>query len=415
MILRARTLMPVVSEPLDDGAVGIRGDRIVAVGRFRDVARIAGGTIVDFGEVVLMPGLVNAHCHLDYTSMGGHIPPTASFTEWVKAITGLKGSWGYTEFADSWLKGARMLVRTGTTTVGDIEAVPELPGDAWPCTPLRIHSFFEMTGVRSRKEPGLILRETLDVTTTLQTGERHGVGLSPHALYSTPPQLLRLSAERARSTGCRVVTHLAESAEEYQMFTEAAGPMYDWLRRNGRDMSDCGGRSPVQRISELGVLGPHLVAVHANYLRDTDARRLGDAGVSVVHCPRSHAFFEHIAFPYDDLAAAGVNVCLGTDSLATTRRAGRDPLQLDMFAEMGLFASRHPSVSADRIVAMATAHGARALGLGAGVGELRPGLAADLIAVPFRGVPHGAAEAVVHHAGALRASMIAGQWALEPV
>jgi cytosine/adenosine deaminase-related metal-dependent hydrolase len=415
MILRARTLMPVASPPLDDGAVGICDGRIVAVGRFREVARIAGGTLVDFGEVVLMPGLVNAHCHLDYTSMGGHIPPTSSFTEWIKAITGLKGSWGYTEFAESWIRGARMLLRTGTTTVGDIEAIPELPGDVWPCTPLRVHSYFEMTGVRSRKKPELILRETLEATRTLPLSGRHGVGLSPHALYSTPPQLLPLALQHARSTRTRVAIHLAESVEEYQMFTESGGAMFDWLRRNGRDMGDCGGRSPVQRLAELGVLGPELVAVHVNYLRNSDARRLSEARVNVVHCPRSHAFFEHLPFPYEELTSAGVNVSLGTDSLATTRRSGREPLQLDMFAEMRLFASRHPGVAAEKIVAMATAHGAWALGLGATLGTLQPGLAADLIAVPFRGIPLGAAEAVVHHSGALRASMIAGQWALEPV
>lgn len=414
MILRARCLLPVGAAPLDDGAVGIRDQRIAAAGSFREVARECGGRVVDLGDAVLLPGLVNAHCHLDYTQMGGHIHRCASFTDWIKAITALKGAWGFAEFAESWLQGARMLLRTGTTTVGDIEAVPELPPDVWPCTPLRVISFFEMTGVRSRREPARLLGETLHATRRLTPHQRNGIGLSPHALYSTTPRLVDLACEHAQSNGWRIAMHVSESAEEYQMFTDAEGRMFDWLRRNERDMSDCGGRSPVQRLAELGALAPHLIAVHANYLRDGDARRLAEAGVSVVHCPRSHVYFGHAPFPYEDLAEAGVNVCLGTDSLATTLPQSRTPLQLDMFAEMRAFAATRPSVAPESIVAMATHHGAQALGLESRLGSLRPGLEADLIAVPFGGATAVAAEGVVHHQGAIRASMIGGEWAIPP-
>jgi len=414
MILRARTLWTGTAAPVDDGALSVEAGRIEAVGRFREVAKRGRGAIVDLGDAVLLPGLVNAHCHLDYTGMGGLIPPTQSFTDWIKAITGLKGAWGYSEFAESWCKGAAMLVRTGTTTVGDIEAVPELPADLWAYTPLRMISFFEMTGVRSRRDPSAILLETLSEASQLPRQPRKSVGLSPHALYSTMPALIRMSAELAREENLLLAIHAAESDEEYRMFAEAEGPMYQWLRRNDRDMGDCGDRSPIQQLARLGALGPNLLAIHVNYLRDGDADRLAQSRCSVVHCPRSHAYFRHLPFPFVQLNEAGVNICLGTDSLATVRAYGRESVQLNMFLEMRNFAAQYPACPPQHILAMATSHGARALGLGEEVGRLTPGFDADVIAVPARVAPEQAAEAVIHHVGPVRASMIAGQWAWPP-
>src|SRR6266853_1574763 len=114
MILRARLVLPVSQPPIGDGAVVISGNRIAVVGRWRDLAAAAKSRALDLGEVALMPGLVNAHCHLDYTNMAGEFPPPRLFTDWLKLITSAKSEWGYSEYAESWLSGAHMLVRTGT-------------------------------------------------------------------------------------------------------------------------------------------------------------------------------------------------------------------------------------------------------------------------------------------------------------
>src|SRR6266567_8562445 len=108
-------------------------------------------------DTILLPGFVNAHCHLDYTDLAGEIPPTRLFTDWIKTITTAKSGKIYADFAQSWLRGAQMLVRTGTTTVADIEAVPELLPEVWLATPLRVFSFLGMTGVTSRREPRFVL------------------------------------------------------------------------------------------------------------------------------------------------------------------------------------------------------------------------------------------------------------------
>jgi cytosine/adenosine deaminase-related metal-dependent hydrolase len=191
----------------------------------------AGDEVVELGDRVLLPGLVNAHCHLDYTDLAGEIPATRLFTDWIKSITTAKAGRIYADFAQSWLRGAQMLLRTGTTTVADIESVPELLPEVWLATPLRVFSFLELTGVKSRREPRCILEDAVLKIQSLPAS-RGGAGLSPHAPYSTMPELLRLSSAAAREKGWRLVTHVAESDQEFEMFQHARGAMFDWLQRN---------------------------------------------------------------------------------------------------------------------------------------------------------------------------------------
>jgi len=214
-----------------------------------------------------------------------------------------------------------MLCQHGTTTVVDIEAVPELLPQAWSTTPLRVISCLELTGVRSGRDPADILREAIGHLDKLPVG-RCKSGLSPHAPYSTGAELLRLCAAASIHRRCVLTTHVAESEAEFAMFSHAKGSMYRWLARNGRNMGDCGEGSPVRYLARLGYLKARLLAVHVNYLGPEDARILGEHGTSVVHCPRSHAYFGHAPFPFEELRAAGVNVALGTDSLASVRCAG---------------------------------------------------------------------------------------------
>src|SRR5687767_9011216 len=138
MILRARLVLPMAGPVIEDGAVVIQADRIVAVARWADLQPHITERVEDLGEVVLMPGLINAHCHLDYTAMAGKISPPRSFADWIKTIVALKAEWSYTEFAESWVRGAAMLLRGGVTTVADVEAVPELLPEMWHATPLQI-------------------------------------------------------------------------------------------------------------------------------------------------------------------------------------------------------------------------------------------------------------------------------------
>lgn len=413
IVLRARVVLPIRRPPIEDGAVVVVGNRIATIGRWRSIRARHSGSILDLGEMILMPGLVNAHCHLDYTSMAGLFPPPRSFCDWIKTITTEKALWSYSDYAESWLAGAGMLLRSGTTTVADIESEPELLPEVWSSTPLRVFSLLEMTGIRSRRDPEKILREAVEKIDSLPR-YRCAAGLSPHAPYSTLPLLMRRSGMTVRRRKLRVATHVAESAVEFEMFMQARGEMFEWLQRSQRDMSDCGGLSPVQHLAKTGLLGPALLATHVNYLGAGDAQLLARKRVSVVHCPRSHDYFRHQPFPRRALAKAGVNICIGTDSLATVRKHPRANLELNMFHELRSFATRNTGVSAERIVQMATVNGARALGLQGKVGEVGKNAYADLIALPFAGRIRESYNAVVQHTGPVSASMIDGEWAIPP-
>jgi cytosine/adenosine deaminase-related metal-dependent hydrolase len=413
MLLRARIVLPICQPAIMDGAVLISGEQIRAVGRWQHLSRKFRGEAIDLGEVLLMPGLVNAHCHLDYTSMAGQFPPPKVFTDWLKLITTTKAEFSYSEFAESWLTGAKMLLRNGTTTVGDIETVPELLPDVLDATPLRIISFLEMTGIRSRREPKVILQETCQRVEALSVrGAR--AGLSPHAPYSTLPELLRLSADTARRRAWPIAIHVAESIQEFDMFMRGRGEMYDWLKRNERDMSDCGLGSPIQHLERCRALTKNLLAIHVNYLAKKDVSLLARRGVTVVHCPRSHSFFRHEGFPYKRLARAGINICLGTDSLASVYQQRRQPADLNLFEEMRAFAVNSPSVRPRRVLDLVTVNGAKALGLKNQAGQLSKGSFADLIALPFHGTLSSAYDAVLQHPGQIAASMINGKWVIAP-
>jgi cytosine/adenosine deaminase-related metal-dependent hydrolase len=412
MLLRARAVVPVSSAVIPDGAVLVRNGRIRAVGSWRELQG-PHDPVIDLGEVLLLPGLINAHCHLDYTSMAGQFPPPRRFTDWIKQIVTCKNQWTSSDYAESWREGARMLLHSGVTTVADIEARPELLPEVWNATPLRVFSFLEMIGITGRRTAEAILDEAIRKALTLKH-PRNRAHVSPHAPYSTLPDLLTLTATTARELNMLVHTHVAESRVEYQMFARARGEMHLWLRRSGRVMKDCGRGSPAQHLARCGLLGGNLIAAHVNYLGRNDAKLLARSHTHVVHCPRSHEYFSHQRFPLRRLRQAGVNIALGTDSLASVCKKRHQTVELSMFEEMRVLLRRQPGLRPSQILKMATMNGALALGMRGEIGELAPGALADVIALPYSGPLRNAYQAVVEHSGPVRGSMIQGNWALPP-
>jgi cytosine/adenosine deaminase-related metal-dependent hydrolase len=179
-------------------------------------------------------------------------------------------------------------------------------------------------------------------------------------------------------------------------------------------MQDCAMGSPIQHLHRAGALGKNLVAVHVNHLSEGDAALLARNKVSVAHCPRSHFYFQHAHFPLRELTKARVNICLGTDSLATVYKTPKTWVELNLFEEMRCFAAIHPRVSPRKILEMATLNGARALGLAGRAGEIAAGSFADIIAIPFAGKAADTYDAVLNHRGPLTASLIDGHWAVPP-
>jgi cytosine/adenosine deaminase-related metal-dependent hydrolase len=202
-----------------------------------------------------------------------------------------------------------------------------------------------------------------------------------------------------------VTTHVAESREEWEMFRHARGELYDFMLKLGRWMFDCQpGRTPLAHVYAHGRPGPRWILAHMNELDETDFAFLAElpAGErpSVVHCPGSHRYFRHAPFSLQRLRECGVNVCLGTDSLAST-------LTLSLFDEMRILARREPAVPAAEILRMATWNGARALGVD--TGRIEKGALADLIALPKAGSSQDIHETVLQFRDPVPWMMLNGQ------
>jgi len=400
VLLRARIVVPVSQPPIADGFVRVDGNRIIAVGAWENAKN--KNEAEDLGEVILLPGLVNAHCHLDYTDFVGAIPAPQSFSDWINAIVDLKADVNDASHRESWLHGAAQCLRHGTTTLGNIETRPDLLPELWAATPLRMVSFLELIVIHAQSDAVQAVAEAADWIANYKSPRGHA-GLSPHAPYTTKPDLL----EACAATDLPMAIHLAESAEEDEMFRQGSGLLFEKLSGTGREMADCGGISPTTHAERHGVLRKGTLAIHGNYLDDDDIRLLADNQVSVVHCPRSHAYFGHAPFRAEALAVAGVNLCLGTDSLATMCTGDAE---LSLFDELRAHHESLPNVSAETLLERVTQNPARALGMAGQVGELTAGAFADLMSVSFNGSMESALEAIVNHTGPAQRVMLDGQW-----
>jgi aminodeoxyfutalosine deaminase len=407
-VLRSRIVIPVSQPPIEDGAVVINDDRITAVDHFANLAASPNQVVVDLGNSILLPGLINCHCHLDYTDMAGMPPPLKHFSDWIKAIIAIKATWSYTEFAKSWVSGARMLEASGVTSVVDIEAVPELLPEAWQSTSLRVWSCLELINIRSSQTPIQLVSNTLEKAHSLESSHRNRCGLSPHALYTTSAALRKEARIAADSEQRILTTHVAESREELAMYQSAQGQLFEWLGKQNK-AEHCGDGSPVQILEETGYLDSSLLAAHVNELGIGDEHRLAKHRATVVHCPRSHQYFGHTPFPWRKLQDAGVNLSLGTDSLASVQEQNGETMDLDLFKEMRSLASLPNAPSPEEILNWATINAAKAIFQDQHLGQIAPGFLADLIAIPYAGPKNKTFEAIISHQGRVAFSMIGGK------
>ena len=394
MIIRARAVVTMDGEPLANGAVAIEGNRITAVGAWPEVRAANVGEVIDLGERVLLPGLINAHCHLDYTLLRGAIPSEPSFTGWIQSINARKAALTADDYARSIAAGLAEAADFGTTTIANLETFPELADKAY-ATRMRTWWFAEMIDVRAPVAPAAVLDE-LEKSVRLPGG----VGLAPHAPFTASKKLYAETAALSAQRNIRATTHLAESAEEMEMFRAGSGALFDFMKSIGRPMEDCGADTPLGLICD--VLDERWIVAHLNELTPGDFELLARAPrFHVVHCPRSHAYFGHAPFAFQKLRALGFNIALGTDSLASNH-------DLSLFSEMRQLCATEPSLRADEILAMATVNAAAALGQSRALGRVRVGYFADLIAVPFSGRMEAAAEEIISFSGMAPWRMVDG-------
>jgi cytosine/adenosine deaminase-related metal-dependent hydrolase len=371
--LQARVVYRVDRPPIENGIVTIDGGRIVSVG-----ATTQADGCTDLGDVALLPGLVNCHTHLEFSKLRRPLgSPGMRLVDWIRLVIAERGRDVYAP-AESIRQGLHESCACGVTSIGDISLV-EL--SAYDSRRESLDVFVEVIGFSLARSNSAFtaLTETLAMHETAQAGDDIQIGISPHAPYTVSPRLLErlVSAARARETA--VAMHLAESAEELELLDAGTGAFRELLEERSMWDADAIPRSsrPMDYLRML-TAAPRALVIHGNYLQGDEQSYLGAnrARMSLVYCPRTHAYFRHPPYPLTELLAKNVRLALGTDSRASNP-------DLDLLAEMRYVARNFSQVDPSEILRMGTIRGAEALRREGDVGSITPGKRANLVALPL--------------------------------
>ena len=386
--LRADWVLPMASSPIPDGEVTIEGDEIVTVRRRRVDGQPTSG-VRDLGRAIIMPGLVNAHSHVEYTVLRGMLDGQAFF-DWVRNLTALTRHLGSEDWIASATVGVAEAVASGITTLSDCtDSGAAL--DAMVAVGARGIAYQEVFGIGDDVPVGESVADLERKVTSLcrrADPALHTVGISPHSPYTVRPELMCGLAAYASSQNMPVCVHAAESDAEVELVRRGTGPMAQSLADRGIRWS-VPATSVVSHLNVNGLLGPRTLLVHGVQVSAADRDAIRHSGASWAHCPRSNARLGAGVAPLRWMKACyeagSAQVGLGTDSVVS---AGA----MDMFEEMRFCLMLQRAVrrtpdrpSAQDVLELATVGGARALGMADRVGALREGAAADIVALSLRG------------------------------
>jgi cytosine/adenosine deaminase-related metal-dependent hydrolase len=377
---RVAWLLPISQPPIRDAWLRTERGRIVAFGHSQPGDFTAPDEI-DLGNVAVLPGLVNAHTHLELSWMRGRIGAARSFPEWISAVMELRRSADPTsdEIARAIPAAVTEARAFGTAVVGDISNTLATSA-ALAVRGMAAVVFYELLGFQASDADRLIGSALEALRNAPVSGDvRHT--LAPHAPYSVSPALFqRIRAALNQDPFARSSVHLGESEAESEFLRKGSGPYRDVLQEIGKwDPSwvppRCG---PVEYVDRMGFLDDRLLAVHGVCFDVADLSRVATRGATVVTCPRGNILTGAGAPPIGDFFASGVRVAVGTDSLASVP-------DLNVFAELAEMRRLAPEVPARRLLEAATINGARALGFEPEFGTIDSGKRDALVAVELDG------------------------------
>jgi cytosine/adenosine deaminase-related metal-dependent hydrolase len=369
---RAAWICPIDQPPIKDGIIAIAEGTIRAVGK----PPVAPTGLKELGNVALMPGLVNAHTHLELSWLRGRVPPAGRFTDWVKVLFAIRGRPDRGLAAEQIppiAKAVREARASGTIAVGDVSNSLAAV-DAIVNAKLHGMVFHELLGF-SERDDALVTGSQALRDQAAAKGVR--VSLAPHAPYSTSLELFSAIRAAVDSSACPLMSvHLGESAEEVEFLEKGSGRWRSMLEMIGvwRDDWAVPGCDPVTYLDRHGLINANTLVVHGVQFSDAALSRLAAIGATLVTCPRSNQWVGAGPPPIDRFYQSGVKVAVGTDSLASVG-------DLNVFSELTEIRRLAPNVTAGQILESATLIGARALGLGKELGSLTPGKRAEMVAV----------------------------------
>ena len=373
VVLTAAWVVPMTGPALRDAAVAFVNGRIAAVGPTAQVRRSQPDAAVhDLGDAVVLPGLVNAHVHLELSHLRPG-PAPASFVGW---LLDLMRQAGPGDPAAAAVAGAVESLGFGVTAVGDISAFPAVTRPTVAASGLAGVSYGEVRAMAARRS---FLEPRLAAAAEPIASDRLHPGISPHAPYSIDLDGYRRCLAVASERGLPLATHLAETPDEATFLVEHGGPfreLWQVLDAWTPDVPTFAG-GPIRAAEAMGLLGhPATLLAHVNHCDDAELAILAAGRASVVYCPRTHAYFGHPHHRWRAMIAAGVNVAVGTDSRASSP-------DLNLVDDLRLLRRLAPDVPPIELWAMATTRAAAALGR-PDLGCLAVGSTADAVAFPVR-------------------------------
>ena len=370
-LLRAAWVAPMNGPPIRDAALVIEDGRVVAVGRDADLRRgHPDVAVIELGDAIIVPGLVNAHTHLELTSVG-QLPAPASLVDWILALRDRMTGVGEVEafVRASTQEGVRQCLRFGVTAVGDVTLNPAVTRPILGHAKLGGVSYGEVLGMAGRVAQ-MQGRIAAAIQPTLSAGGPR-IGIEPHAPYSLDLNGYERCLALARERELPLATHLAETPDEAAFLADHSGEfrrlwaaLGDW--RDDVTRADGG---PIRAMSRMGLLAYPALLAHVNYADDEELSLLAAGRASVVYCPRTHAYFRHPPHRFAEMLDRGINVAIGTDSVASSG-------DLNLLADLRLAHRRRPELSAESLWKLVTVNGAAAL-RDDSIGQLKPGSRAD--------------------------------------
>lgn len=352
---RARFVFPVASPPVENGVVEVT-DGVVSAIHHRHEPRA-----LDLGNVAILPGLVNAHTHLEFSELSSPLEPAEPFTSWIRTLVSHRRS-RTTEAKKIITHGFAEAAQTGTRAIGEIategwSTEVFLSGQTTKDVSCQVVVFRELLALVPERiaDQIAIANEHLESSTPSENGIITR-GLSPHAPYSVHPDLFHQLVSLCKQHQAPLAMHLAETPAELELLANGTGELVEMLSAFGvwREGLIPKHSRILDYLEPLADLNRGLV-VHGNYLSNEDIAFLAKhPQLSVVYCPRTHAYFGHQNHPWPKLIEAGVRVALGTDSRASNP-------DLSLWEEVKFLRRRHPEIPPSQWISWATRHGAIAL------------------------------------------------------
>ncbi len=357
-IHRARWIVADSKTIIENGYIETENGTITAIGNGKP-----NGDIIDYGPGLLIPPLVNTHVHLELSALKGSLPFNQGFRLWVKVLLEKRAQFSEQELIDASQHSIHDLLDYGNLYIGEISTLGITKGPIEK-SGLKGIWFQEFLGLQ-RVEAQCISNNSLSSS------------FAGHAPHSTSPILIKKIKKISNGKGLPFSIHLAESEDESEFIDKGKGQWADFLASRNIDWSSwsIGSKSPVEYISELGILDPATIAVHALNVSDSDLEILAQSQVRICICPRSNQNLHARQPKIERMLEKGIQLCLGTDSLASCD-------SLNIFDEMKFIKKKYPNIDPATVFSMATINGAKALGCENETGTIAPGKRAEFLYLP---------------------------------